>query len=98
MKDELSTMKNEAKLIRITNDAGIPFELAAKDGEMASLDEFVADGAFIHIERMDDDHIWIGITVNGRLWHVNLQGGEGTNGGYIIARVSDEGVRTQEEK
>jgi len=49
-------------LIRITNARGEPFAEVARDGEMDSLDEFVASGADVHIERMDDDHVWIGIT------------------------------------
>jgi hypothetical protein len=58
---------------RITSDAGKPFDEVAKDGQMDSLDEFVAQDAFVHLERMAEDHIWIAITTrDGRCWHVNL--------------------------
>ena len=39
-------------VIRVTDEKGDPFEAVAKDGEMDSLDEFVANDASIHIERM----------------------------------------------
>jgi hypothetical protein len=58
---------------RITSESGKPFDEVAKEGEMDSLDEFVAADAFIHIERMAANHVWLAITTpDGRRWHVNL--------------------------
>ncbi len=37
-----------------------------------SLDEVVAHNAFVHLEQMDDDQWWLGVTVGLSTVHVNL--------------------------
>lgn len=36
-------------------------------------DEIVAHGAFVHVERLDDDRVWMSITTpNGQSVHIDL--------------------------
>lgn len=55
------------------------------DGE---LDEIcLTDVAHVHLERMDDGHIWIGLTsAEGHSLHINLAT---RRGAYIVGRVID---------
>lgn len=54
------------------------------------LDEVCLTGvAHFHLERMDDGHIWIGITdADGHTIHINLAT---RRGAYIVGRVENEG-------
>lgn len=40
------------------------------DGE--TFDEFIATDATVHIEAMGPASWWIGVTVDDRMWHINL--------------------------
>lgn len=37
------------------------------------LDEIVAKDCLVHIERMDDDHVWIGITCGTEHIHIHYR-------------------------
>lgn len=75
-------------VVRITDEAKRPFDEVARDGEMSSLDEFIVTGADIHVERMDDGHIWIGVSADGRRWHLNFKADHKRR---LRARLTDEG-------
>lgn len=50
-----------SELIRVTHD------------EAGDLDEFVARGVNVHLERMDDCDWWMAVDFdNGETWHINL--------------------------
>ena len=52
-------------------------------------DEIVAHGAFVHIERLDDDRVWLNIrTPNGQDIHVDFYAIKGRKVGMY---VRDEG-------
>jgi hypothetical protein len=50
------------------------------------LDEVVAQNASVHLEAMDDNHWWLGITAGGTTVHVNLY----TKRAKIIAHAEVE--------
>jgi hypothetical protein len=55
-------------------------------GEKHVLDEVVAKNASVHLEAMDDNHWWLGITAGGTTVHVNLY----TKRAKIIAHAEVE--------
>jgi hypothetical protein len=55
-------------------------------GEKNVLDEVVAQNASVHLEAMDDNHWWLGITAGGSTVRVNLY----TKRAKIIAHAEVE--------
>jgi len=47
-------------------------------------DEFIAHNARIHIEAMGDAQWWIGVEVDGRMWHINIGAKSPRAKGYAI--------------
>lgn len=77
----------DSVLHRLTDAHKRPFAEVAKDSLMSSLDELVAGGADVHIERMDERSIWIGVVVAGRRWSLTLT----ARNDRLAARVEDQG-------
>lgn len=48
----------------------MPIDIRRNDD--GSLDEIAAPSATIHLERLDDNHWWLRIEQDGRLYHVNF--------------------------
>lgn len=46
--------------------------ITADHDDPNSVDDLVATGADVHLERMSDDHYWLGITVDGITHHFDL--------------------------
>lgn len=61
--------------------------------EGGTLDEVCIDGCSFHLEQMDDDSYWVGISRGNERVHINFWTGSGSRKGAAIhARVLDEGV------
>jgi hypothetical protein len=73
----------------IWNQNGTSMEIRTQ-GELAdgrpALDEIVADGAEIHLEQMDHDQWWMGITAGGKYFHLNF----GIHDGRLRVHLSDQ--------
>jgi len=48
------------------------------------LDEFIAHNATVHFEAMGEAQYWIGITVDGRMWHINCGAKNTRAKGYAV--------------
>ena len=83
----------------MTNTPTIPRTLPNPDGsvegqvrpevrlnEDGTLDEIVANGAYVHLEQMDDGCWWMAVESGGHLIHVNLFTKRGAK---ILANVND---------
>lgn len=53
------------------------------------LDEFVASGAEIHLEAMDESQWWLGIRIGDCHWHINLGAVNPRAKGYATCEPDD---------
>ena len=57
--------------------------------ETLAADDIIAFGAYVHVQRMADDHVWMAIESEGRIIHVNLHA---VRGAQILWGTTDESV------
>ena len=58
-------------ILEVSDDATDP-RLHPNKPDLGDEKEIVAHGAYFHLERMDDDVVWIGLQVDRRFLHINL--------------------------
>lgn len=52
--------------LELRPDRHAPTRKGDKDHGLPAMDEIVAEGAYIHIERMSNDHVWAIVNAGGK--------------------------------
>lgn len=60
---------------------------APKSTDPAEFDELIAHDAHIHMEMMDEKHLWCGLEAGGRRYMINIW----PQGKKLMVRVEDDG-------